>query len=973
VSNITGLSQNGTDGTFATDTYMGFSFTLLAPAGNLAAGYHEYALSDLPPNTAPTVAPSASPSPATSAGTVTLASGAVDADGDPMTYAWTQTAGPTVALSSATASSPSFTAPTLAIGAAPLSLTFSVVATDTAPAASAAGVVSVTINPPPNTPPLAVAAGSPNPAEAGAVVTLDGSGSSDADGQAITYLWSQTGGPAVTLSSASATQPTFTAPAWRIDGQNAYTFQLVVNDGFANSIASSITINVQDTQAPVISGTPANIAQATDAGAATAIVFWTPPTAADNSAVASLTSSHASGSAFPIGSTTVTYTATDTAGNQTAASFTVTVNDPEAPVISGMPANIVVNTDAGLATAVVSWAAPTASDNVGVVSLSSDVASGSTFSIGVTTVSYTAMDAAGNQTIASFTVTVADAQPPVFTSLQANITLEVNFPATTGVVTWAAPAATDNSGAAVVITRTAGLASGASFPLGSTTVTYRATDGSGNFVEQSFVVTITQTAPATVTYVVNAVDDLSFTFNGADPALALVVATLGGTGQTTSAQLAFGQYPVSATLPSGYTYTQASCNDTNSTFDVATSTGMLNLAAGEHVTCTFNAVNARGNATAAIGAMLETRGQLIVQNGPAVSRRIGRLTGARAGAGVISAYGASFSSAALPVSLSVGGDTTTFSYSSRLRGHSQNSLSVNPVAVIGAVSGNEEISQLAGEAAPFILADSSGIVAPEAPFNPMAQRWEIWAEGTITSFRDAAYDGSFGIVHVGADYLVNPKLLLGLGAQVDWIDMTGLDGSLTSGTGFMVGPYLTARLSDHLFFDARMAWGKSDNKVSPQGVAYTDQVAGRRWLATAALIGDFDKGEFNIRPEARLSYFSETTAAYVDAIGVSIPAVTVSFGSLELGPNLSRSFILRNAAQLTLNAGLEGVWTFALENTGTAPVANPVTDGFRGRVNAGMRYTLASGFDISASVAYDGIGDTAINAWTIALGLKYRF
>lgn len=567
---------------------------------------------------------------------------------------------------------------------------------------------------------------------------------------------------------------------------------------------------------------------------------------------------------------------------------------------------------------------------------------------------------------------VVDTTPPVFTSFPPNMALSVNFPATTALVNWAAPTASDNSGPGTVITQTAGPASGAAFPLGATTVTYRAADPSGNFVDQSFVVTVSQTLPATVTYVVNSVADQSFAFSGAHQSLNMVVNTVGGTGQASSGAMASGQYNIAALIPAGFAFTQGSCNDTDSVFNTASGTGTLNLAAGENVICTFTTVNALGNATAALGTMLETRGQLITQNGPGLNRRIGRLTGARGGAGVISAYGASFSSAGLPMSVTVDGDTTSFSYSSRARGQSANSVSVNPVAVIGAASGNAEISQLAGKAAPFILPASAGIEAPEAAFDPMGQRWEVWAEGTITRFNDAAYDGTFGIVHVGADYLINPKLLVGLGAQVDWIDMTGLGGSLVSGTGFMVGPYVTAQLSDRLFFDARLAWGKSDNTVSPLGT-YTDQVAGERMLATAALIGDFDKGDFNIRPEARLSYFSETTAAYVDGLGVSIPTVTVSFGSFELGPNVSRSFLLANAAQLTLTAGVEGIYTFALENTGAAPVVNPVTEGFRGRANAGVQYTLASGFDISTSLTYDGIGDTAINAWTAALGLKYSF
>ena len=80
--------------------------------------------------------------------------------------------------------------------------------------------------------------------------------------------------------------------------------------------------------------------------------------------------------------------------------------DEEIPTIVGVPSDIVQSNDVGSSAAVITWSEPTASDNSGSVNLTSSHSSGSTFSIGDTIVTYTAVDASSNSVTATFNVTV---------------------------------------------------------------------------------------------------------------------------------------------------------------------------------------------------------------------------------------------------------------------------------------------------------------------------------------------------------------------------------------------------------------------------------------------------------------------------------------------------------------------------------------------------------------------------------------
>ena len=173
-----------------------------------------------------------------------------------------------------------------------------------------------------------------------------------------------------------------------------------VVDQSGNSANCSFSVVVEDNENPVISGCPSNIVVNTDNGVCGALVNWTVPSYTDNCG-ASMTFTHTPGTLFPVGTTTVTYTVTDGAGNVSICSFTVTVNDTELPTITcAQP----IETCEPLVT----YAAPVAADNCAVQSVvqTAGLPSNSVFPVGITTNTFLVTDMNGNTNTCSFTVEV---------------------------------------------------------------------------------------------------------------------------------------------------------------------------------------------------------------------------------------------------------------------------------------------------------------------------------------------------------------------------------------------------------------------------------------------------------------------------------------------------------------------------------------------------------------------------------------
>jgi hypothetical protein len=272
----------------------------------------------------------------------------------------------------------------------------------------------------------------------------------------------------------------------------ADTYHVIVTDDQGCTATATATIIIDDNELPTV------ITQNIDAELNPTSLSITASQinngSHDNCAIQSMSVSPNSFTCANVGPNLVTLTVTDTNGNINTGTATVTVKDLILPVISGMPVNKTVNLSGGNCSALVGWTAPTATDNCGMASLlSSDDTyneNGNTLlGIGVHTITYTATDVNGNIATASFTVTVVDHSAPTITNCPGNITVNTDNNICGARIFYVQPNVNDCNGASLTINNNNYL-SGNIFPLGTTVVTWTATDASNNLTSCSFNVTV---------------------------------------------------------------------------------------------------------------------------------------------------------------------------------------------------------------------------------------------------------------------------------------------------------------------------------------------------------------------------------------------------------------------------------------------------------------------------------------------------
>ncbi len=249
--------------------------------------------------------------------------------------------------------------------------------------------------------------------------------------------------------------------------------------------------------------------------------------------------------------------------------------------------------------------------------------------------------------------------------------------------------------------------------------------------------------------------------------------------------------------------------------------------------------------------------------------------------------------------------------------------------------------------------------------------WDVWGEAQYTRYADAgSRTGDFTIGYLGIDCQIHASAITGVLVQVDWMDDNiGSANSATNGTGWMVGPYATVQLTPNLFFDARAAWGRSENDVNVAGI--TGNFDTERWLVSARFAGNFILGDYRITPEVSLSYIEERQDSFLNSAGISVPTITSSLGRFKFGPEIAKPIVTSSGDYIEPFVSLNGIWDF--DSTNVTVAGTSYSNNLRGIVRAGVIFRKTNGINFRVAAKYNGLGAGSYSAYGGEFLLNFPF
>ncbi len=699
-----------------------------------------------------------------------------------------------------------------------------------------------------------------------------------------------------------------------------------------------------------------------------------------------------------IGPDSFTYTATGPGGTSAPATVAVTVVAPAAPVVAPFTVTVPYNSTANAinlslkTTGIATSAAITANPGKGTAVLSGYIVTYTptiSFS-GTDSFTYTATGPGGTSAPAIVSIIVTAPSPP--TASAASLSVVFNSPGTTldlaskitnatSVTITSNPTrgAVTSSGTVVTYVPTTGYS-------GSDSFTYSAVGPGGTSTPAAVGVTVSPAIATTGSLTVKILSiggDGTFNFNSTvQGASAFTLTSYGGTATKSLLNIAANTYQISQSLSTtGFTLQSLQC--TSGSANGATAS--VNVTNGTSATCTFtmvlDAVGTKSKTEATIRNFMSSRANAILSSEPDTSRRHSRLSGSLSDGNeedqpasvptpprarpVISGPG----NGAAP--LGAGRFSNSGVNEAFTAGQGPASLSGNVENGNGRVSFATSLSQMRksandnNEQSRMNLSNSS--YSPSASGLNRPALFDVWLEAHTTVFDDntggGKRRGNLDLVYLGADYVVHKAVLVGAMVQFDRArETSSVLGTSADGTGWMAGPYLSARLTKNVVFDARAAWGKSSNHVNPLGT-FNDNFETTRGLASAKLTGNWYQGAWRISPTLDVSYYQEQQKAFTSLSGAAISDQKLALGRMTVGPEFGYKIQTENGGVFEPFASVKVLWDFKKDTTLSIGGMDVGTTAIRGKVEAGASYTSPTGVSVKGAAGYDGIGDKNYHAY----------
>ena len=264
--------------------------------------------------------------------------------------------------------------------------------------------------------------------------------------------------------------------------------------------------------------------------------------------------------------------------------------------------------------------------------------------------------------------------------------------------------------------------------------------------------------------------------------------------------------------------------------------------------------------------------------------------------------------------------------------------------------------------------------------------WNGWVDlhhiGSQDRRNGLDLDNGTGGVTLGVDRRFGANDVAGWSLSLARSDSDGFGGTMTSQTkGFLVGPYLAVRLSDHWAADAAIAWGR--DRTDTQLDVLQGNVDADRTTFAANANGQYEFDGTLVRPRLSGYYAHLSSGAYSlkgnvagQSISLAMASTRSNYGVAEASGEVTRAFTLSGGSVVAPYARLAARYEFARPNDGevlAGDLSMATTGPWGGSVRVGARALADRATMIEAEAGYLSLGQAGLDVWELRLYLSHAF